>query len=248
MEDLTTIENDSIRRHFDEKNNKWYFSIVDIIGLTTKSSDPRNYWKVLKNRLKKEDNQLVTYINQLKMKSSDGKFYLTDVGDPEIILEILKITSPEYIFPFRQYYDNLNRKNSLNFDMTNQSLEISTNIGESYPQEEFILLIDGYREKNIFVIQTFVAGVNIAKLLISATTNTITIQGERKKNENTFSENFLDTYLYRELYWGKFSRTIELPEEIDINQIEAYEQNGLITIKLPLVNKNRSRLLKIKSI
>lgn len=90
---LVTKMNDNqnkIRRHFDENTGKWYFSITDVIALTTDSTDPRNYWKVLKNRLKNTNYELVTKCNQLKMPSKDGKSYLTDVADAETIIEIIK--------------------------------------------------------------------------------------------------------------------------------------------------------------
>jgi hypothetical protein len=54
------------------------FFIVDVVGVLSESPNPNNYWKVLKNRLKKEDSQLVTFCNRLKMQSSDGKYYITD--------------------------------------------------------------------------------------------------------------------------------------------------------------------------
>jgi len=72
-----------IRTHWDDENEKWYFSIVDVVGVLSESENPNNYWKVLKNRLKKEGSELVTNCNQLKMQSSDGKFYKTDVADTE---------------------------------------------------------------------------------------------------------------------------------------------------------------------
>jgi hypothetical protein len=70
-----------IRTHWDNEQEKWYFSIVDVVGVLTESENPNNYWKVLKNRLKKEGSELVTNCNQLKMQSTDGKFYKTDVAD-----------------------------------------------------------------------------------------------------------------------------------------------------------------------
>jgi len=66
---------------WDKTKEKWYFSIVDVVGVLTESKTPNNYWKVLKNRLKKEGSELVTNCNQLKMQSSDGKYYNTDVAD-----------------------------------------------------------------------------------------------------------------------------------------------------------------------
>jgi hypothetical protein len=75
-----------IHTHWDDEQEKWYFSIVDVVGVLTESVNSNNYWKVLKSRLKKEGSQLVTICNQLKMISSDGKYYKTDVADTEQFL------------------------------------------------------------------------------------------------------------------------------------------------------------------
>ena len=64
-----------IRSVWDDVAEEWYFSVVDVVAVLTESADPRNYWKVLKNRLKKEGNESVTNCNQLKLKAADGKFY-----------------------------------------------------------------------------------------------------------------------------------------------------------------------------
>lgn len=85
-----------VRRHWDEDKELWYFSIIDIIAILTESKDANNYWKVLKHRLKKEGSQLVTNCNQLKMISSDGKKYLTDVTDTETLFRVIQsIPSPK---------------------------------------------------------------------------------------------------------------------------------------------------------
>lgn len=67
-----------IRAAWDEDDNRWLFSVVDVIAVLTESKNPRNYWKVMKHRLTKEGNELVTRCNQLKMVAADGKRYLTD--------------------------------------------------------------------------------------------------------------------------------------------------------------------------
>ena len=86
-QDSIKLFNDKkVRVHWDDEQEKWYFSIVDVIGILTESLKPNNYWKVLKSRLKKEGSQLVTNCNQLKMQSTDGKFYKTDVADTEHFL------------------------------------------------------------------------------------------------------------------------------------------------------------------
>lgn len=90
---LVIFENFKIRRIFDEKKEVWYFSVVDIVAVLVEQQDfqlARNYWKVLKDRLKKEGSQLVTNCNQLKMLASDGKYYLTDAFDVENILRLVQ--------------------------------------------------------------------------------------------------------------------------------------------------------------
>ena len=81
-----------VRTVWDDKEEKWYFSIVDVCGVLTDQPDndhARNYWKVLKHRLKKEGNETVTNCNQLKLKSEDGKMRLTDVADTEQLFRII---------------------------------------------------------------------------------------------------------------------------------------------------------------
>lgn len=85
---LAAFENFNIRRVYDEKSETWFFSVVDIIATLIEQPDfqaARNYWKVLKNRLKKEGSQTVTNCNRLKLPAEDGKLRLTDVADPETL-------------------------------------------------------------------------------------------------------------------------------------------------------------------
>jgi len=93
---IKLFQDKRVRVHWDEEQEKWFFSIVDIIGVLTESVNPNNYWKVLKSRLKKEGSELVTNCNQLKMESSDGKYYKTDVADTEQLLRLIQsIPSPK---------------------------------------------------------------------------------------------------------------------------------------------------------
>jgi len=104
MMDTRTIklfEDKKIRVQWDADAEKWYFSVVDIIAVLTESSNPNNYWKVLKHRLKHEGNESVTNCNQLKMQSNDGKFYLTDVGDTEQILRLIQSIPSKKAEPFK---------------------------------------------------------------------------------------------------------------------------------------------------
>jgi len=81
---IKLFESKKVRSQWDGEQGKWYISIVDVVGVLTESPNPNNYWKVLKNRLKKEGNESVTNCNQLKMQSSDGKFHKTQCKKPEI--------------------------------------------------------------------------------------------------------------------------------------------------------------------
>ena len=75
------FNNETIRTVWDKDTEKYYISVVDIVGILSESDNPRNYWKVLKKRLKDEGNETVTNCNQLKLKAQDGKYRLTDVVD-----------------------------------------------------------------------------------------------------------------------------------------------------------------------
>jgi hypothetical protein len=97
------FQDKKVRTHWDAEREEWYFSVVDVVGALTDSPDPRNYWKVLKHRLKKEGNQSVTNCNQLKMVSSDGKSYKTDVADTKQLLRIIQSIPSPKAEPFKQW-------------------------------------------------------------------------------------------------------------------------------------------------
>lgn len=96
MNNIKLFEDKKVRTIWNSDSEKWYISIVDVIGVLTESPNPRKYWSVLKTRLKKEGSQLATNCSQLKMQASDGKFYKTDVGDSEQIFRLIQsIPSPK---------------------------------------------------------------------------------------------------------------------------------------------------------
>lgn len=93
---IKIFEDRKVRTVWDSETEEWYFSIVDVVGILTDSPNPRNYWKVLKHRLVKEGNESVTNCNQLKMLSSDGKYYKTDVANTEQLFRLIQsIPSPK---------------------------------------------------------------------------------------------------------------------------------------------------------
>ena len=99
-----------IRTHWDEEQEKWYFSIVDVVGVLTDSSNPRKYWSVLKTRLKAEESELATNCSQLKMQSSDGKMYLTDVADTEQLFRLIQSIPSPKAEPFKLWLAKVARE------------------------------------------------------------------------------------------------------------------------------------------
>ena len=95
---IKIFEEKKVRTLWDSETEEWYFSVVDVVAVLTDSDyqTARNYWKVLKNRLKKEGNESVTNCNQLKMLSSDGKYYKTDVATTQQLFRLIQsIPSPK---------------------------------------------------------------------------------------------------------------------------------------------------------
>jgi len=100
---IQLFEEKKVRAIWDDEAEKWYFSIVDVVAVLTESPNPRNYWKVLKHRLIKEGNESVTNCNQLKMLSSDGKKYKTDVADTEQLFRLIQSIPSPKAEPFKQW-------------------------------------------------------------------------------------------------------------------------------------------------
>lgn len=98
---LAIFEDFKIRRHYDEKTETWYFSIVDVIYALTESKSPLAYWRKLKQRLKAEGNQTVTNCHALKMVAADGKMRMTDVATPEQLLRLIQSIPSHKAEPFK---------------------------------------------------------------------------------------------------------------------------------------------------
>jgi len=136
------------------------------------------------------------------------------------------------------------------FDIFNEKENTEEEINEQENQTDWIeeeieggeLTVDVYQTPDSIIIKTMVAGVNPDDLDISITRDMVTISGTREE-KHIISE---DDYFAKELYWGSFSRTITLPEEIDIDSAVASEKHGLLTLKLPKVDRERKTKLKVK--
>ncbi len=113
---------------------------------------------------------------------------------------------------------------------------------EETEAQEGELPVDMYQTPDAIVIRALVAGVTPDDLDIAITRDMVTIRGKREE----YREAGTDDYYHRELFWGSFSRTLVLPEEVVIDEADAQEKHGLLEIRLPKVDKGRSAKLKVK--
>lgn len=107
---IKLFEDKKVRSVWDAEAEKWYVSIVDVVGVLTDSPNPRKYWSVLKTRLKKEGSELATNCSQLKMQSADGKFYKTDVADVEQLFRLVQSIPSPKAEPFKMWLAQLGRE------------------------------------------------------------------------------------------------------------------------------------------
>ncbi|MDP2704958.1 MAG: Hsp20/alpha crystallin family protein [Patescibacteria group bacterium] len=105
------------------------------------------------------------------------------------------------------------------------------------------LTVDVYQTASEIVIKTMVAGVKPEDLDIDITRDMVTIKGKRE-NERVVED---DDYYHKELYWGSFSRTVILPQEVDVEGAEAIERHGLLIVRLPKINKDKQTKLRVRS-
>ena len=102
-EAIKLFEEKKVRTVWDDEQEKWYFSIVDVVSILTDSVDGRKYWNKLKERLKNEGNQTVTNCHQLKMRAADGKMRMTDVADTEQLFRLIQSIPSPKAEPFKQW-------------------------------------------------------------------------------------------------------------------------------------------------
>lgn len=106
------------------------------------------------------------------------------------------------------------------------------------------LSVDVYETPSNIIVKAIVAGVKKEDLDISVSRDMISVKGSRVSESNIDDGD----YFHKELYWGSFSRTILLPQEVDVDKAEAFEDKGLLTLKLPKVDKGRQAKIRVKSI
>lgn len=137
---------------------------------------------------------------------------------------------------------------SIKMDEAENPVEMDTEEkGEGWMEEEAAegqLAVDMHQTPGEIIIKTMVAGVRPDDLDISITRDMVTIKGKRESEKAISEEN----YFHRELYWGTFSRTIILPQEVEPEEADAIEKHGLLIIKLPKINKGKQTKLRVKTI
>jgi HSP20 family protein len=119
---------------------------------------------------------------------------------------------------------------------------IENSLIEEYDNEGQ-LTVDVYQNPDEIIIKALVAGVRPENLDVSITRDMVTIKGNREETKQITEDN----YFYKELYWGSFSRTILLPQEIEVDESTASEKHGLLTLVMPKINKEKQTKLKIKT-
>ena len=100
---IKLFEEKKVRTVWDDEEEKWYFCVVDVVEVLTDSANPQTYWRVLKNRLKKEGNETVTNCNALKLRAADGKMRLTDVADTEQLFRLIQSIPSPKAEPFKRW-------------------------------------------------------------------------------------------------------------------------------------------------
>lgn len=120
--------------------------------------------------------------------------------------------------------------------------KVEEEIGNFVEEAEGQLTVDVYQTPTEIVIQSTIAGVDPEELDIAITTESVTIRGKREKMEEVKD----DDYFFQECYWGRFARQIILPQEIDAENAAAAMKNGVLTIRLPKLNREKTKKLKVK--
>ncbi len=122
--EIKLFEQQKVRTHWDEKEEKWYFSIIDVIAILTASSNPRDYWFKMKTRVKTEDGlELSTVCRQLKMKAADGKMRETDVAETQVLLRVIQSIPSPKAEPFKQWLAKVGYERMLEIADPEQSID-----------------------------------------------------------------------------------------------------------------------------
>ncbi len=136
---------------------------------------------------------------------------------------------------------NINEEYEIELAKSSPSALTKKSVEPEY-DEEAQLTVDVYQTPEAIMVESAIAGVSPDDLDVSINSDNVTIRGSRERNEKIKGED----YVYQECYWGKFARSIDLPEEIDVESAEASIKNGVLVIKLPKFHKSKMKKLKVK--
>ena len=140
-------------------------------------------------------------------------------------------------------HENSNHHYKVDVEEENSAKKVMTKKdNDSFMEVEGKLTIDVYQTPAEIVVESAIAGVKPEDMDISVSSDSITIKGERKHEEKIDEEN----YFYQECYWGRFSRSVILPEEVDPDSATVNFKNGVLTVKLPKMSKKKTKKLKLK--
>jgi HSP20 family protein len=148
------------------------------------------------------------------------------------------------MFKAKSFFEKLTGAVQLDEGMRDEMMEEDHSEVEKHSLEEGEgqLGVDVYQTPTEIVIKTMVAGVKPEDLDVAITRDMVTVKGKREYERGVEDGD----YFHKELYWGNFSRTILLPQEIDLEEAEAVEKHGLLIIKLPKLDKDRQARIKVK--
>ena len=144
----------------------------------------------------------------------------------------------------RSFFERLTGSRKNDWDDVPEQLEADHRVGASSDDEEGQLAVDVHQDESEVIVRSFIAGVKPENLDIVITREMVTVKGKRERPEEVSTKD----YFIQELYWGAFSRTIMLPQEIDADGAEAVERHGLLTIRLPKLDKHKTKSVRVKSI
>lgn len=234
---IIAFQSKKIRRHWDQKLEKWYFSVVDIVQVLTDQSDfqvARKYWNKLSERLKKEGSEVVTSCHRLKLEAADGKKYLTDVADVETLLRLIQSIPSPKAEPIKLWlakvgYERIQEINDPEKAL-NRSREYWQKLGrsEKWIQQRMIghetrnKLTDYWKEHNVKEQEEYAILTNI----IHQEWSDLTVK-QHKKLKNLKTENLRDHMSEAELIFTALA-------ELSTRQIAESEQaKGLEENKIP---------------
>lgn len=167
-------------------------------------------------------------------------------GELPAIIEVFRAKSQTLCFQKRGvwYNERVFKKKRLKLEEGGGEESVSLSASESFAQAEAEgqLAIDVYQTGDEIIVESTIAGVKGEDLDIDVTSEKVTVRGERRK-ENKISTT---DYYYQECFWGRFSRSIILPEEIDPDKAYSTLKNGVLTIHLPKVHKDKPRKVKVR--